>query len=87
MLDRAAFARTLGLLGVATVLLATGAAANERPGEGTAIQPISTGRADHYFQHFVVQIGLEELGYRPRARPSQLALARPAWLGPAPDNA
>jgi glycine betaine/proline transport system substrate-binding protein len=63
MLDRAAFARTLGLLGVATVLLAAGAAANERPGEGTTIQPISTGRADHYFQHFVVQIGLEELGY------------------------
>lgn len=38
--------------------------AAEMPGEGRTIQPISTGRADHYFQHFVVQIALEKLGYK-----------------------
>jgi glycine betaine/proline transport system substrate-binding protein len=33
------------------------------PGAGKTIQPMTTGRADHYFQHFIVQIGLEQLGY------------------------
>lgn len=33
------------------------------PGDGKSVQPMTTGRADHYFQHFVVQIGLERLGY------------------------
>lgn len=34
------------------------------PGDGKSVQPMTTGRADHYFQHFVVQIGLERLGYK-----------------------
>ncbi len=33
------------------------------PGDGVTVQPIATGRADQYFQNFVVQIGLERLGY------------------------
>ncbi len=52
-----------GLIGVAMLACAPAAEA-AGPGEGKTIQPISTGRADHYFQHFVVQIGLERLGYK-----------------------
>lgn len=63
MLERGARRTLRCLLGIAAVMAAVDAGAAERPGEGIAIQPISTGRADHYFQHFVVQIGLEELGY------------------------
>ncbi len=37
--------------------------ASSLPGAGKTIQPIATGRADQYFQHFIVQIGLEKLGY------------------------
>lgn len=33
------------------------------PGDGIAVRPIATGRADQYFQNFIVQIGLERLGY------------------------
>jgi glycine betaine/proline transport system substrate-binding protein len=33
------------------------------PGQGKNIQPMTTGRSDQYFQNFVVQIGLERLGY------------------------
>lgn len=40
-----------------------GPAFAELPGDGITVQPMTTGRADHYFQHFVVQIGLENLGY------------------------
>lgn len=49
--------------GLATLTLASSADA-AGPGDGKTVQPISTGRADHYFQHFVVQIGLERLGYK-----------------------
>jgi glycine betaine/proline transport system substrate-binding protein len=62
--------RTIGLL-VGAALLAQGfmslradtLAAEMLPGEGKTVQPISTGRADQNFQNFVVQIGLEQLGY------------------------
>ena len=50
----------------AAALMALGGSvltAEAGPGDGKTIQPMSTGRADHYFQHFVVQIGLERLGY------------------------
>ncbi len=54
------------LLGAATLMLLGGSAltAQAGPGDGKTIPPMSTGRADHYFQHFVVQIGLERLGYQ-----------------------
>lgn len=60
---------SLAALGVSS-LVATGgmgwvpAEASEMPGAGKTVQPITTGRADHYFQHFVVQITLEKLGYK-----------------------
>lgn len=54
-------------LGVAAVLaMTTGALATPAlagPGDGISVQPIATGRADQYFQNFIVQIGLEQLGY------------------------
>jgi len=34
------------------------------PGQGRTVQPVTTGRTDHWFQNFVVQIGLERLGYK-----------------------
>ena len=51
--------------GAAAILAvaATGAAAQTGPGDGVSVRPIGTGRADQYFQQFVVQIGLERLGY------------------------
>lgn len=56
------FALIAGLIGLATWAGAPGADA-AGPGDGKTVQPITTGRADHYFQHFIVQIGLERLGY------------------------
>jgi glycine betaine/proline transport system substrate-binding protein len=62
-------ARAIGLL-IGTALIsqglvwsAVGASAETLPGAGKSVQPISTGRADQNFQFFVVQIGLERLGY------------------------
>lgn len=58
------------ILAVATVALTlTAWTADQQahagmPGDGKTIQPMTTGRADHYFQHFVIQIGLERLGYK-----------------------
>jgi len=52
-------------VGVATLLLTSSFLSYAgMPGDGKSIQPITTGRADHYFQHFIVQIGLERLGYK-----------------------
>ncbi len=58
------------LLGAGLALCLGAAAADtvpafaaDMPGEGKSVQPITTGRADHYFQHFVVELGLEALGY------------------------
>ncbi len=57
----------LPMLGLTAALAAISVSPNaanaDMPGDGISIQPISTGRADHYFQHFVVQITLERLGY------------------------
>lgn len=44
-------------------LLATNAAFAQMPGEGKAVQPITTGQSGHVFQHEVVRLGLEALGY------------------------
>lgn len=44
---------SLGLPAMAEVL----------PGEGKSIQPIATGQTGHIFQHAIVEIGLERLGY------------------------
>ncbi len=54
------------LLGAAALILLSGTTltAQAGPGDGKTVQPMSTGRADHYFQHFVVQIGLQRLGYQ-----------------------
>lgn len=48
-----------GLIGLASETMA----AETLPGAGKTVQPISTGRADQNFQNFIVQIGLERLGY------------------------
>jgi glycine betaine/proline transport system substrate-binding protein len=62
-LDRG-LSRTITAAVCALAIAATAAPAYaEMPGDGITVQPMSTGRADHYFQHFVVQIGLENLGY------------------------
>ena len=54
--------------GIAVLLGTTAIAAQAgMPGDGKTIQPIATGRADQYFQHFIVQIGLERLGYEVKA--------------------
>lgn len=54
-----AMALVLGLLSTPAAVTA----AETLPGEGTSVQPITTGRIDQYFQNYVVQIGLERLGY------------------------
>lgn len=57
---------SIGMSFVAAALFYVGGVAQaieELPGKGKTIQPISTGRSDQYFQNFVVQIGLERLGY------------------------
>lgn len=59
---RRRFHRALLGAGFALAVPLTAGAA-ELPGEGRTVQPVTTGRADHYFQHFVVQIALERLGY------------------------
>lgn len=51
---------------IATTALVVGTApafAQERPGEGTSVQPIVTTTAEELFQHLVLFRGLEELGY------------------------
>jgi glycine betaine/proline transport system substrate-binding protein len=48
-----------GALGIPAETSATDAL----PGEGVSVRPITTGRIDQYFQNYVVQIGLERLGY------------------------
>ncbi len=57
--------RALLAAGIGSALLFTGsgADADALPGAGVSVQPISTGRLDHYFQEYVVEIGLQQLGY------------------------
>ncbi len=52
-------------LGIATIAAfsTVGWAADDGPGAGVSVQPVATGRADQNFQNFIVQIGLERLGY------------------------
>ncbi|WP_347310771.1 glycine betaine/L-proline ABC transporter substrate-binding protein ProX [Defluviimonas sp. SAOS-178_SWC] len=45
------------------IMLGLPAFADGLPGEGKSIQPIATGQTGHIFQHAIVQIGLERLGY------------------------
>ncbi len=46
-----------------SIMLSLPAFAEGLPGEGKSIQPIATGQTGHIFQHAIVQIGLERLGY------------------------
>ena len=46
-----------------TLALSTTALAGEKPGEGIEINPIKGSPANAWFQHMVVQLGLEALGY------------------------
>ncbi|MFW5833040.1 MAG: glycine betaine/L-proline ABC transporter substrate-binding protein ProX [Pseudomonadota bacterium] len=57
---------TLSVLTATASLLALGhgmAEAQERPGDGVAVQPILTTTAEELFQHMVLFRGLEDLGY------------------------
>lgn len=65
IMQRKSFAsRTLGVIAAAMVTGATMIPpAVAGPGDEVSVQPIATGRADQYFQNFIVQIGLERLGY------------------------
>ena len=55
--------RNITLGAAAAMTLATAGWADDGPGTGTTVQPMATGRADQNFQNFIVQIGLERLGY------------------------
>ena len=46
-----------------TTMLATSALAEGMPGEGVEVSPIKGSPANAWFQHMVVQQGLEALGY------------------------
>ena len=46
-----------------TASLAVPAVANDQPGKGISVSPIKGSPANAWFQHMVVQIGLEALGY------------------------
>lgn len=62
--DKCGLARLLPAISAAVMLSFSAPASAAGPGDGISVQPITTGRADHYFQHFVVQIALEKLGYK-----------------------
>lgn len=56
--------RQLSLLALAAVLAsAAPVAAQEMPGKGVSVSPIKGSPANAWFQHMVVQLGLEALGY------------------------
>lgn len=48
----------------AAVLALTGPAWAQMPGQGKSVQPINDGQTGHVFQHEVVRLGLEALGYK-----------------------
>ncbi|MFD0859252.1 glycine betaine/L-proline ABC transporter substrate-binding protein ProX [Roseovarius aquimarinus] len=48
---------------VACMALATPLTAQDKPGEGVTLNPIKGSPANAWFQHMVVQLGLEALGY------------------------
>lgn len=48
---------------LATTLLTGAAFAQDMPGEGVTVDPIKGSPANAWFQHMVVQLGLEALGY------------------------
>ncbi len=48
---------------IATLALAGSAFAQDMPGKGVTVDPIKGSPANAWFQHMVVQIGLESLGY------------------------
>ncbi|NGO55350.1 glycine betaine/L-proline ABC transporter substrate-binding protein ProX [Allomesorhizobium camelthorni] len=52
-------------LSVCVALLTAGVTTGyaQMPGEGKTVQPITTGQSGHVFQHEVVRLGLEALGY------------------------
>jgi glycine betaine/proline transport system substrate-binding protein len=63
MIVRATQVLTLSVC--ATLLLTgVGSAYAQMPGEGKTVQPITTGQTGHVFQHEVVGLGLEALGYQ-----------------------
>lgn len=55
--------RSAFLAGVATLALTGVATAQDLPGEGVAVAPIKGTPPSAWFQHMVVQLALEELGY------------------------
>lgn len=55
-----AVAALAGTMSVSAVAVAS---AVDLPGKGKSVQPITTGQVGHIFQHEVVRLGLEALGY------------------------
>ena len=53
----------VALAGALTASLAVPAIAADQPGAGVTVSPIKGSPANAWFQHMVVQIGLENLGY------------------------
>lgn len=56
-------AKTAILAAAAAVSLTVPAVAGDMPGKGVEVDPIKGSPANAWFQHMVVQIGLEKLGY------------------------
>jgi len=53
----------LRMLTIGVALLAADVALAQMPGQGRSVQPITSGQTNHIFQHEVVRLGLEALGY------------------------
>ena len=48
---------------IAAITIAGSAYAQDMPGAGVTVEPIKGSPANAWFQHMVVQLGLEALGY------------------------
>jgi len=54
----------LRMLTAGSALLVASLAFAQMPGEGKSVQPITSGQVNHVFQHEVLRLGLEALGYK-----------------------
>lgn len=51
------------MLAMGAAVFASGMAFAQMPGEGKFVQPIVSGQINHVFQHEIIRLGLEALGY------------------------
>lgn len=54
----------VSMLAMGAAVFASGMAFAQMPGEGKSVQPIVSGQINHVFQHEIVRLGLEALGYK-----------------------